>query len=396
MFRPEQWFDRQATSCTMREFTARPDSTPPGFATPRSHVVILAPTMDGHRFNYVRILLAACDRRGAPVTVLTTAEGREEFVAKNEGGPAPYWEILEPGSDRLRALAETSRRLGASLVVVPDGDHLAFDLARRGRWHGRGELRILVMREFAQPGARPALARPKTLLRKSLFRFVDALPGVRLFILGSALLVEGDAGGRRGAFARVPDPIEFEPSERVRQALRAEAGLEPATYWFAIAGWLDERKNIPLVLAALRSASDLVDRPVGLLLAGRQNESVRTAVAGHARAEHVALAQLDRHLTSTELDSAISLADCLVLAHSNEGPSGILGKAAAAGKPVLAAGARTLRTDCATMGHAENWVELEPQALAGAMARLVITPSSGQVQVAGPETFAATLLGPVT
>lgn len=362
----------------------------PESAGPLSHVVIMAPAMDGHRFNYVRILLAACDGWAAHVTVLTTAEGREEFLAKNEGGVVPHWEIFEPGVDRLRALEDTSRRMRASMVVVPDGDRLAFHLARRGRWRGRGELRILVMREFAQPGARPALARPKTLLRKALFRFVDAMPGVRLFILGSALLVDGEAGGRRGAFPRVPDPIEFEPSEQTRQALRDEAGLEPATYWFAVAGWLDERKNIPLVLAALLSAADLVDRPVGLLLAGRQNESVRTAVAGQA------LAQLDRHLSSTELDSAISLADCLVLAHSNEGPSGILGKAAAAGKPVLAAGARTLRTDCATMGHAENWVELEPQALAEAMARLVTTPGSSQVRVAGPETFAATLLGPVT
>lgn len=359
------------------------------------HVVIMEPNMDGHRFNYVRILLAACDRRGVSATVLTTAEGRAEFRGKSEGRPDPRFEILEPGSDRLVALERTSCRLDASLVVVPDGDRLAFRLARRGRWRGRGELRILAMREFAQPGSRPALTVLRTAARKVLFRFVDALPGVRLFILGSALLGDDATRGSRATFRRVPDPIEFAPSDATRHALREEAGLDPRTFWFAAAGWLDDRKNIPLVLAALTSSASLVDRPVGLLLAGRQAESVRDAAATYEQAGRIAVARLDRHLTSTELDSAISLADCVVLAHDNEGPSGILGKAAAAGKPVLAAGARTLRTDCERMGQPQNWVQLNPQALAGAMARLVASPATPPTPVAGPETFAACLLGPV-
>lgn len=375
-----------------------PDSSGPGTSTPtasRPHVLVMEPTMDGHRFNYVRILVAACERRGLTVTLLTTAEGWAEFVATSEGQVDPRVEVLAPGVDRLRALETTSRRLDASVVVVPDGDRLAFDLARRGRWRGRGELRILAMREFAQPGARPALTGLRTVVRKVLFRFVDALPGVRLYILGSALLPERPAAGRHAAFRRVPDPIEFAPSEEARQALREAAGLEPQTYWFAVAGWLDERKNIPLVLSALTSAAPRVQRPVGLLLAGRQDDSVRAALAAYDTSGPVALAQVDRHLTGTELDSAISLADCVVLAHANEGPSGILGKAVAARKPVLAAGARTLRSDCALIGQPQNWVELDRQQLAEAMARLVTTAGPSRARVAGPETFAACLLGPV-
>lgn len=351
----------------------------------RGPVLVVEPNMEGHRFNYVRILVEECRARGRDVTVLTTPAVRADYLRKAEATP-PAWELVADGTRPTPAeLAAVSRRVAAATVVVPDGDSTALALARRPRWPGSGELRILIMRAHAQAGRHPRLAPLRTWIRRAGFAVADAVPRVTLLTLGSALSV-GEPGRRR-----VADPIEFAPTDEARRTLRQ--AVDHDRFWFVIAGWLDARKNVPLVLAALAEAARQTQRPLGLLLAGRQAPELAAELNGIDRGD-VLVTALDRHLTAAELDAAIEVADCAVLAHSNEGPSGILGKAAAARTRVIAAGARTLAEDCRRLGPSAQWVELDPQALTAAAVRAVAQPPTGDVRVAGPADFAEALLGP--
>ena len=102
--------------------------------------------------------------------------------------------------------------------------------------------------------------------------------------------------------------------------------------------------------------------------------------------------QVDRQLTATELDSLIAIADCMVLAHSNDSPSGILGKAVVRGGAILAAGSPTLRRDIARLGDGAYWCPLEATAIAEKMVLAVRSDRQPSSDLAGTEEFGSLLL----
>lgn len=349
-------------------------------------VLIVEPNMDGHRFNYVRMLVEECQRERAAAVVLTTPAGKENYLRKS-GGRSLTWEIVPDGSKiRPKELETVSRRWSATLVVVPDGDRTALAFFCRPVWRGSGDLRLLIMRAKGQ-AARPWIALAKTVLRRFAFAVVDLIPRVTTLTLRSALAVEDHR--RR----HVADPIEFDPTQEARRTITEALGGSDGRFWFGVAGWLDARKNIPLVLTALKDAAPRTDRPLGLLLAGQQDSTVREHLSS-ASTGPVRVAQINRHLTSAELDATIAVSDCMVMAHSNDGPSGILGKAAAAGTQVIAAGSRSLASDCRRLGSGTaQWVPLDSDALADA-AVIAAQRTGGQpFPVASPTAFATAVLG---
>lgn len=77
----------------------------------------------------------------------------------------------------------------------------------------------------------------------------------------------------------------------------------------------------------------------------------------------------------------------MVVAHSNEGPSGILGKAACLGARVVAAGARNLERDVRVLGSAGCWVPLEVSELSRAFAHAMDSPRPASSIAASTEDF---------
>ncbi|MDO5684284.1 MAG: hypothetical protein Q4G46_15850, partial [Propionibacteriaceae bacterium] len=121
-----------------------------------ARVLVVEPNMEGHRFNYARILVAECQHRGIPVTLVTTPTGRADYLAKAGATVPDAWELVTDGTRPGAAeLARVSEKVGATTVVVPDGDAMALGLARRPRWRSTADLRILIMRAHAQPGRYP-------------------------------------------------------------------------------------------------------------------------------------------------------------------------------------------------------------------------------------------------
>ncbi len=337
--------------------------------------------MSGHRFNYVRILVEFAMRHGIPIVLLTTSAGHEEYLAKVTGearGVAVITFSSEMAS--LTEVMRISRRIRASDVIFPTGDWAALRLLLTGGWHGAGRLRILVIREFgqAQGGLTVWL---KTFVRKAIFAIVTAQTRVTVGLLTSPI------SPTKGFLVRIPDPIEFEPSPELIAELRAAYGISSTVYWFAIVGALDERKNIPLVTEALYLAARRTARPLGLILAGPQSDKARARFADCRADSPPYFIEADHQLTSTELDSFIAIADCLVSAHSNDSPSGILGKAVAGGRAVLAAGSPTLLRDVERLGVGAHWCRLEPEEIAEKMLVAVKDNSSTSANLAGADEF---------
>lgn len=350
----------------------------------RPHVLIVEQNPTGHRLFYARLLAQAAREADCDVTLVLSSQKDETSEAVHLGGLDDGVRLLRKETLSVSGVEELSRELGVARTVIPDGDRFAISLATHASWRGAGRVSVLVMREDAQPGSSALRTRIKSSVRTLAFRRAAAMSGVDLRVLKSA----GWSG--RSRFPVAVDPVSVLATASDGDGFRREHGIDDDRFWFAVLGAISERKNLGLVMRALAG----VGVPVGLLVAGQLDTDVTDDVRDHLRAMQEAgdAVVIDRLLTDRELDAAVVAADCLVLAHSNEGPSGLLGKAAAVGTRIVAAGATSLRRDLEALDGIGEWSELDLAALTAALRRA--SSSARPVPVLSPSSarFTAALL----
>ncbi|WP_334172075.1 glycosyltransferase [Sinomonas sp.] len=327
-------------------------------------MLIVEPNMTGHRPYYVKMLVGAVVATGGSAVVATRpGEFESDDAAIHLREVSGGFRRVELGEFSLATVARLSSEVSATGTVIPDGDRFALRLAFTGGWRGAGSLSILVMREVAQPASGRGVQAAKTTLRSMLFRRVNSFRNVRLAVLKSPWWTG------TSTFPVVLDPITFRGSSAVEERLSAEWELDPSRYWFAVLGAISRRKNVDLIARALAEAEASA---IGLLVAGGWDATMgdeTTDALARLRASGVPVVIINRRLQDEELDAAVARVDCLVLAHSNEGPSGLLGKAAVAGTRVVAAGARSLEEDLKRLPGLGTWVELNVSALSQAFGK---------------------------
>ncbi|MBG6237082.1 hypothetical protein IWX78_000025 [Mycetocola sp. CAN_C7] len=348
-------------------------------------VIIVEPNPTGHRLSYVRLIAAEALEQGQRV-VLSTSEGATsapEYELHLAGISARIGVVTTPTDPTsIEALA---RGLNAALTVVPDGDLFAIELAKRGFWRG-GKLAVLIMRESAQPKRIPGTVRVRSWIKRTLVRRASKLNGVRILTLQSA------TSSRLDPKATVADPVVLQCTQVDIAGARGMLSDHADTYWFGVMGAVTSRKNLPLVAESL---SKIEKGSVGLLIAGTISssvfeESLPWLEAMKARGHPVMV--IDRILSDPELDALVTALDCIVLAHSNEGPSGLLGKAVASGTRVVAAGARSLRRDVAIIGAGASWVPLRRSSLTGAFQEAAGKSRPSPKILSAPTEFAKAFL----
>ncbi len=283
----------------------------------------------GHRLAYVARLLDYASDKGYQAFLFTTRKVVE----------SPEWDVHIRSGDTSRepvtvmvqnlagALSE-SEGIGVSTLVLPDGDHYILELIRQRLPKGL-EITVLCMRMTGQPKRSVLLSHVRTILKGSARAVLRRRRSVR--VLG---LVGATQQAR--PLKTVSDPVTL----RTTTAAMAMWNFEENRYWFGIVGAIDARKNPELVMKAV---AQFPAGLVGIAILGRQSPAVREAINRCRKTLDSPCVIDDRTLSEEEFDSAVARLDCVVLAHSNEGPSGVLGKAALAGTSVVAAGAKSLR-----------------------------------------------------
>ena len=348
--------------------------------------LIVEPNPDGHRLFFVRLLVERAIDQGREFRVALGpgAQKTDEYAVHLSG--LPLGSILTASSKSLEELNSLALKSSADLVVVPDGDAVALSLGTGARWRNPARLSLLVIRATAQDGRRPVVTLLRKFIRKCLLLTAAARPRVRITVLRSSWRTT------RSALRSVGDPVLLSVSPHDRPDIRTALGLAENRYWYAVLGAVSERKNVAMVAKAL---IEQPCRPVGLLVAGRIQPSELTKL--HELEPHLVKADIelkivDRLLTDTELDAIVTAADCLVLAHSNEGPSALFGKALIAGTRVLTAGARSLRADAYRLpGHA-SWVPLDSGSIAAGMVDAFSAERPQPVRLSDIGAFADALL----
>jgi hypothetical protein len=356
---------------------------------PTRHVLIAEQNGSGHRLFYVRLLAEAALQRGDRVTVLLSqnaAAAPESAVHLQMDGGG--YGVKRVGALTLEILDDVARDLKVDLVVVPDGDHLAKSLSIKPRWNNPALLRILIMRERSS-SANWVGRKFGDFAKGVLLRVVNSIRNVEVVVLKSPL-----DRLSKGPFVTVADPVTIAATTSSVRQLRDSWKLSTDRYWFAVLGAVTQRKNVALVAASL---SRIVDGQVGLLVAGKCSPDVLASAAAaleEFEERGGALVIVDRLLDDVELDSAVAACNSLVLAHSNEGPSGLLSKAAALGTHVVAAGARSLKNDLAAFPQLGVWSELTVDALSVGMRSVMNMENAGQTVSPNADSFTSVLLDP--
>lgn len=321
--------------------------------------VIVEPNPGGHRLSYVALLAEHCAAESRRVIVVTTNAALESAAWHvHLDGIEVEPLVLGLSEFTLTHLAQLSQKTDAELTIIPDGDRLLTGLAVHG-WRRSGGLSLLIMRPDAQ--GRRGLARAiKSLAKKGLMSIAGARANVRVYGLRSPIV------RRRGFVRWIADPVSYQPdaayAARLARDLRSSA-----LHWFGVFGAVTARKNLDLIALALVGLDS-----VGLLVAGTIDEEAwaraEPAVAKFKEAGGV-FRYIEGRQTNEQFDSALEAVDCVVAAHTNEGPSGLVSKAAFAGKRLVLAGADSLRRDATVLGDQSEWSDLSVEGLHTAFVR---------------------------
>lgn len=343
-------------------------------------VLIVEPNPDGHRLYYVSLLVHWCRAGGHDVSIVTTprATTSPEWTIHLDGQLTPDAVVVRSEPWFTFENLAGHARSAAGLTVIPDGDRFLPSVALRGWPRGR-RLSVLAMRPDAQPGRSRVVRLVRGAAKKGLIAAAGVRRGVRAFALRSPLST------RRPPLRWVADPVTLRSDDETVAGLRRRLEAAGADYWIGVFGAISARKHLHVIAEALAEVPG-----VGLLVAGEVDAEARElarpafAKLDAAARPHVELAP---PLDEATFDSAICAVDCVVVAHSNEGSSGVAAKAAVAGRRLVLAGARSLRRDAESLGDQAAWVPIGVESIASAVARAATTPQPRAAHGAGHEDF---------
>jgi len=342
-------------------------------ATVHMRVALVVPDHRGHRLAYVAMLVRQARASSVDVIILGTQEGREsdEFTMHLSSYGELNW--IAKSELPIRSLLKMAQQLNIDRIIFPDGDKIVSRLIL-SRLRSSVDIALLIMRPSP---ARGSLGRPRWAI-KSAAIWVLRRRRVKAFNLTSSLKVDVRP-------YELSDPIDLAIDVPV-------ASEESALFTIGVVGSITRRKNLPIIIEAL----GLSGQESRLIVAGRIDPDAARELADAIHRSGVGSEQIqirNQLLTDRDLDLTVAEVDCVILAHSNEGPSGIMGRAAALGTKVLASGALSLKADAANWPDGAIWCELSSASIATAMREISARAKPSPLAVSNSKEFAAKLLG---
>ncbi|PZS20043.1 MAG: hypothetical protein DLM57_02705 [Pseudonocardiales bacterium] len=360
--------------------------------------VIVEPDHGGHRFQAVANV-AQLAARTDEIILLTSAgaASTDEFRTFLPEMPLKVDDrfdgIYPPTRVIARAVAEICRTNTVSTVVVMDADQ-----SLKRWWY-------VAAQEFRGLPRRPRvvfmLTRYPARLRLSdhfgwALRLSKGTLALAAMATGTLHRVAGFAGredlSRGWLVKRARDPAICTAHSRDQARLRTELDLPADRSLVGLFGVLTARKNAPLVLDAVLACGPDAD----LLLAGSIAPDVTAWLGTLPQSQRRRVMARDGFLSNDLLDRLVAASDVVVIALTNNGPSGIMGKALAAEVAVVSAGSEVRARELqATRGGVI--ADLTAQSIAAGL-RTLLAPGATHIRAdavppATGDAFAAALLG---
>lgn len=360
--------------------------------------LIVEPDSRGHRFEAVAHVVDLVRRSGEAMLVTSVGAQDTENYREQLGSRALETEerfsgFVPPTQELVDAVADICGRLDVETVVLMDADQslkkwwLLAPKALRGL---KNKPRVVFM-----------LTRYPARLRLTdrvgwKLRTTKGTLALVAMARGSLHRVAGFAGREDTApgwlVKRARDPAINTYHSRDRAELRAGLGLPADRHLVGIFGNVGERKNAALTLEAILAAGLDAD----LVLAGGFDDVVREWYAALPPEHKARVVARDAFLSNDELDRFVASVDAVALIMTNNGPSGIQGKALAAGVPVVTAGS-TVRARELSATNGGEATDFSAAAIGAGIGRILrgesATPDDSAIPLATADQFVMTILG---
>jgi glycosyltransferase involved in cell wall biosynthesis len=342
--------------------------------------LLVDPSSDGHHLQSVSWLTRHASP-GGPVVLLTRRGASEdpayaEYLGDDVASGRLVVEEVFDGTNPSTAhlVREVVRRCAAERSApVRTVAHLDGDQALKRWWLvAPRALRRLPVRPRVvfmltrYPARVPLLDRTGWRLRvsKALLVVAGRLTGSLQRVVG----YKGRGDTQRGwVVRRVNDPEFCSAHARDRDRWREEHGLPHDEALVGVFGLISERRNAPMVLEALEhEAFTRGGIDARLVVAGAFSPEVRAWVDGLEPARRARVEARDTYLDNDTLDQLVAAVDVIPVPLTNNGPSGIMGKAEAAGVAVVTAGSTVRAREVEALGGGVA-CDLTVPALADAM-----------------------------
>ena len=365
---------------------------------PRPVTVIVEPDPGGHRFQAVANV-ADVAARTTDVILLTSTIGAgheafDVFLSDLDLEAEPRFVVIHPPTQEMaRAVADLCRTHDVEAVVVMDADQSL------KRWWN------VARREFRGLARRPRVVFMLTRYPAKLGP-TDWSGWSRRLAKGGLILaaratrtlhhVAGFAGrddmSRGWLVKRARDPEICLAHSRDRARLRDELDLPHDRTIAGVFGVIEERRNAPMILDALDHAGLDAD----LLLAGGIQPEVWAWINDLPDDRRRRIIVRDGFLPNDVMDKLVAAVDVAPIILTNNGPSGIMGKAHAAGVPVVTAGSEVRAREIRATDGGEA-ADLDTASIGAAIRKVLERdpeePRRNTVPPATAEAFAEVLLG---
>lgn len=346
-----------------------------------NYVSIIELDGGGHRMNYVRILLEEVLRRGQ-VPLLVVGDGLENYdeyrTHLRHLGPL----AIEQASSMREALRK-SCAVQATKIIIPDGDRHLVSLVFQRR-ASLAKCRLLLLRAVDS-----TVSVPRRIAKRALVAWLASFGRCTVLTLASAVKTQP-------ALGEVRDPVSISATPagvgRLRGELRTLGGQREVT-WIGVMGEISARKNLDLLADAIVATTS--PSVYGVLLVGRfapDYNAAGVAACQRLSAAGVIVHHINSYVSEDTFDEALTVVDLVAVLHANEGPSGILAKAAGVGTFILCGGAESLKRDARELGPDRAlWTVLDQYAVARCLSE--IRRPAGTVRLSTESEFAVALLG---
>ena len=365
----------------------------------RSVTVIVEPDPSGHRFQAVANVAAVAGET-SDVVLLTSkgAANGEAFEVYLSGTTFAaveerFTEVYPAAEEIAAAIAEKARELDVETAVLMDADQAL----KRWWWVARRAFKGLTRKPRIVLMLTRYPARIKYTDKRVLqLRVSKGALAILARATGTAQHISGFAGrddmSRGWVVRRARDPEICSEHSRDRALLREGLGLPADRVLVGIFGVIGPDKRPDLVLEALKVAGIDGD----LVLAGGIRPEVRAWLEGLGTADRARVIVRDGFLSNEVLDKHVAAVDAVPIAQVHGGPSGIMGKASAAGVPVVSAGSEVRAREMVATDSGEN-AEMTAESIGAAIRRVVerdpSAPRRNKVPPATADEFSRHLLG---
>ena len=360
--------------------------------------VLVEPDPNGHRFQAVAEVSTVALRSG-PVLLLTstgasTSEWFKAFLADLPLEVIERFDDIHPPTAQIAgAVAELARERAIGTVAVMDADQslkrwwYAAALAFRGLPR-RPRVVFMLTRYIV----RVELRDWRNLYQRTVKAVLVALAMLTRTLDRAAGFAGRDDFSEGRLVKRLRDPAVCSAHARDRVQLRRELGLPESARIVGIVGLIDTRKSVPLVYEATNAS----DPDAKLLVAGVVLDDVGSWLDSQPEGFLDRMLLRRRHLENDELDQLVAACDVISVVQLNRGPSGIMGKALAAGVPVVTAGSKVRARELAVT-RAGLAADMTVDSIAAALRELYRWPpdavGASGIPLPTTDAFAERLLG---